>query len=208
MQITGGKVSFTRSVKPADYEKKEATVELSFNVSEGEGDAEAMLDHVAALAQGKALELVGLKKAEPKPEPKPEPLPVVVQSPVEPVKIATVRRRGPGSKVVEREPEPNISLTPEDRQPPAEPDPDGLDILDLPAPQEEAPVEITDKELTDKVARFVSTTHNPGAVKHLRNKYVKPPKGLRDIPAAMRADFLHDLDILLHDPETTVKEAS
>mgnify|MGYP001558846708 CR=1 FL=1 len=34
MQITNGKVSFTRSVKPADYEKKEATVELSFVIAE------------------------------------------------------------------------------------------------------------------------------------------------------------------------------
>lgn len=60
MQITNGKVSFTRSVKPADYEKKEATVELSFGIADGEDPAEVVA-RVGQLAQEKALQLVGLK---------------------------------------------------------------------------------------------------------------------------------------------------
>src|ERR1700693_2862410 len=61
-QITGGTIKFGRKTAPAQYENKEAVVELSFSLAEGEllGD---LLHEVAAQAQNKALEMVGLKVA-------------------------------------------------------------------------------------------------------------------------------------------------
>jgi hypothetical protein len=58
-QITGGTVNFGRTVQPAQYESKKADVTLTFVLAEGE-DMGEMLNHVA-LAQAKALEMVGLK---------------------------------------------------------------------------------------------------------------------------------------------------
>lgn len=61
MQITGGTVSFLRSVQPAQYETKKAEVILTFTLGEGEL-LEDKLDAVATLAQSKALEMVGAPK--------------------------------------------------------------------------------------------------------------------------------------------------
>lgn len=54
--ITGGRVSFTRTVQPAPYESKSATVELSFDTAE-------TLDQASTLAVAKALAMVGLRPA-------------------------------------------------------------------------------------------------------------------------------------------------
>jgi len=62
MQITGGKVTFGRSVQPAQYETKKAEVEITFTLAEGEALGDT-LNHAASVAQDKALEMVGLKKA-------------------------------------------------------------------------------------------------------------------------------------------------
>ena len=61
MQITGGKISYSRTVQPAQYESKKAEVELAFVLDDGEelGDAQ---DDVEALVKNKALEMVGVRK--------------------------------------------------------------------------------------------------------------------------------------------------
>jgi len=61
MHITGGRVVFSRSVQPAQFENKKAEVELTFTLHEGEelGDA---LDEVGRLVEHKALEMVGLNR--------------------------------------------------------------------------------------------------------------------------------------------------
>ena len=62
MQITGGRVVYSRTVQPVQFESKKAEVELSFVLAEGEklGDA---LDEVADLAKAQALGMVGLKSS-------------------------------------------------------------------------------------------------------------------------------------------------
>lgn len=62
MSITNIKVTFGRKVKPGDYESADAIVELSGVVEEGE-DAIVTLNHMAATAKAKALEMLGLKKS-------------------------------------------------------------------------------------------------------------------------------------------------
>jgi hypothetical protein len=59
MQITGGRVVYSRTVQPAQYESKKAEVELSFVLAEKEelGDA---LERVGVLVHKQVLEMVGL----------------------------------------------------------------------------------------------------------------------------------------------------
>jgi hypothetical protein len=60
MPVTGGKISFSRTVRPADFESKSSTVELSFVLDDGD-TLETVLSDLGKVAQAKALELVGLK---------------------------------------------------------------------------------------------------------------------------------------------------
>ena len=61
MQITGGRVVYSRTVQPAQFESKRGEVDLSFVLAEGEklGDA---LDEVCGVCQEQALAMVGLRK--------------------------------------------------------------------------------------------------------------------------------------------------
>jgi hypothetical protein len=60
MQIISGRVVFSRTVQPAQYESKKAEVELNFVLSEGE-EFDATLDIVADHAISTVLAMVGLK---------------------------------------------------------------------------------------------------------------------------------------------------
>lgn len=61
MQIMGGKVTYARTVQPAQYESKKAEVEISFTLSDGEemGDS---LDRAGNWAMTKCHEMVGITK--------------------------------------------------------------------------------------------------------------------------------------------------
>ena len=60
MQITSGRVLYSRVVQATQFEPKKAEVELSFSLAEGEVLADA-LDEVGRIVQEKALALVGLR---------------------------------------------------------------------------------------------------------------------------------------------------
>ena len=60
VQVTGGRVVYSRTVQPASYESKKAEVELSFVLDDGE-KLEKALKETAELVKREALELVGLK---------------------------------------------------------------------------------------------------------------------------------------------------
>ena len=195
-QITGGKVTFRRNVQPAQYEGREAIVEIGFAVDEGATDAaaEAIVSHAGVLAKSKALELVASDK---------------VTAPVTPVSgKADAAKPKPRTKAdLEKEakakggaapedtglelPEdkPQISTSPEDRKP-AEPDPD----LDLPADGAEAQP-ITDKELLDAVTKKNAAISKPKEIKALRAKFTQG-QSVKDIPADKRAEFLKELEAL------------
>jgi hypothetical protein len=60
VQITQGKVIYSRTIQPAQYESKKAEVELTFVLAEGE-DLGNALDETAEIVKAKALEMVGIK---------------------------------------------------------------------------------------------------------------------------------------------------
>lgn len=59
MTITNGTVSFTRMLKPADYEKKEVSVSLSFGVEDG-ADPDKVVAFVGAMARDHVLRMLHL----------------------------------------------------------------------------------------------------------------------------------------------------
>ena len=72
-QVTGGKVTYTRRVQAAQFEPKEATVELAFAFSEGEKGFEDFLDQVASSAIIKVHTMIGVAPP-PATKPKSDPL--------------------------------------------------------------------------------------------------------------------------------------
>lgn len=61
--ITGGKVVFSRTVQPADYESKKAEIELTFTVGEDEDHLEAAAS-VMVDAQNIVLVAVGKRSSD------------------------------------------------------------------------------------------------------------------------------------------------
>jgi hypothetical protein len=202
VQITAGKVIFARSVQPAQYETKKAEVELSFSLAEGE-ELGAWLDDVAAKAQAKALEMVGLKPAQ---EAKPA---ATKKAEVKPptddekqkAKEAFAAKQRVGEDIA-------AAKTLAEKSNTAKTAIDGLDIASLqpgsPAPSldpdadllADVPKEVTDQDLVAAVTRKNQELKDPKKIHALRETFVKLPKGLRDIPAADRPRFLAELEAL------------
>ena len=63
VQITQGRVVYSRTIQPAQYESKKGECELTFVLAEGE-DLGNALDECAELVKAKALEMVGVKVVE------------------------------------------------------------------------------------------------------------------------------------------------
>lgn len=61
MKVTSGRVSFSRKVQPADFESKGATVELAFEVEDGD-DVEDVLLELGPVARRHVLRLISGKK--------------------------------------------------------------------------------------------------------------------------------------------------
>lgn len=207
-QITGGKVNFARSVQPAQYETKKAEVELSFTFAENEPLGE-FLDTVANLAQDKALEMVGLKKsAEAKPASAkatkakpPSDAELLDASEKQKAKEAYAAKQRVGEDLEAAKAKAEAANTA--KQP-------ALDDLSLPVaetktdpdadllgPEQRDTYEvISDEELLGAVTRKNQEIKNPKAIHAIREKYVKLPKGLRDIEQKDRPAFLKELNAL------------
>jgi hypothetical protein len=209
MQITGGRVSFGRSVQPAQYEGRKAEVELTFALEEGttEAAAKAALDHVAAMAKAKALEIVKDDKATAKAAA--EAPPVTPKATTEPktapkgktkadleaeqnAKLAASGGKATvaGDDLVEEKP---AISTGGERKDPAQADPDGLDDGAAPAAKV-----YSDKDLTDTASKVNAIIKNPQAIKDVRAKYTDTPTAaIATIPQEKRAGFVADLEALL-----------
>lgn len=205
--IIGGKISYSRTVRPADFESKNALVELSF-----EGDpSDADLDGILNRASTHVHATLGLKPraTEPmaeKPRTSKKPPTTVSVSAEEVAARVASNKADAAAEVVD---EPQIRKSPENRVDPAakaempdipaaldrtKPEPaDSLDdILGL-----ETPKEISDADLTSEVTKKNAAIKNPIAIKGLVKKFAgDPPKGLRDVPQDKRADFLVELKAL------------
>ena len=63
IDITGGKISFSRTVKVADYEPKAAAAELTFNVPEGEAFTHTEIDTLFDQARSTVYRALGIAPA-------------------------------------------------------------------------------------------------------------------------------------------------
>ena len=183
--ITGGRVVYGRTVQPAQYESKKAEVELTFGVEEG-GDLGGFLDETAALAMAKAHEMVGMKSEAKKPAPKAPPQTATATAPQGQKEAAAAKmnakdKAAPKDEIDLGDTKPAIS-TGEERI-----DPDGLDL---------GPAPLTDKDLLEVVSAKMREINNPKAIKDVREKYVKVPMGIKDIPQDKRAAFIADVKAL------------
>ncbi len=204
-QITGGTVKFGRKTAPAQYENKEAVVELTFSLAEGE-ELGTFLDAVGAQAQAKALELVGLQSAvkiteigqrtikgyEEAEKAKVEyAAKLAIEKDLEDKEKQAAKARAERCNTVKAVDD--LGGIPEtlDRRPKKEKaDPDA-GLLDL-----EASKEISDQELLAAVTRKNHEIKDPKKIFAVRDQFVKIPKGLRDIEQKDRPAFIAALEAL------------
>lgn len=208
-QITGGSVTFGRTVQPAQYESKKSEVTITFAVAEDDKpeDALAILGRVKELAQTTALEMVGLKPkaaepvaAAPKEADKsaPDPLANVVDE------DRPGARRGRKPKLAE-DPLAAAEKTAEADNEAAEATAHKEAMAKANANVADAdadllgggpPQPVSDKELMDAVTKKMDQIKNGPAIKAVREKFVASPHGIRDIPQDKRREFLEELSKL------------
>lgn len=215
--ITGGSVTFGRTVQPAQYESKKAEVTITFAIPEDDSPDkyQFILDGAASMAQSKALELLGLKQIDAR---------VAAADATAPRKDATMAslpeklderpgsKRGPKSKAekevaaaaeavkaaavpagddllgdVQRDKAAETANEGKEAAAAAQADKDD-DLLGASAPQP-----ITDKDLMDAVTKKMTETNNPKGIKDVRALFVQSPLGIKDIPQDKRAAFLEKL---------------
>lgn len=188
-QITGGKVSYGRTAKVAEYESKRADVELVFAVGDGESHEE-ILDKVLILAQCKVLTLLGLPAEQlPTRTVVTEVVPAI-SAPAEP----KATRRGRPPKAVEDAPaistgEERVNHEEVKADPPIVP---GIDDFET-----DGPAKITDADLSNALNRKNNEIKNGPKIRELVARFAGPqPKSARDIPQERRAEFLIELKAL------------
>lgn len=200
MQITGGKVTYLRSVQPAQYESKKCEVEISFTLGEGEVLGN-QLDIAAKAAVDKVHEVVGLKAAMGAPK--------VATAPKNPTPPPADPKADAAANMTAREQKAHAQANKGPKTPPStgaaistggerKPSDDGLDF-DLVPSTVEAPASapITDKDLTAAVnkkhgelAKVLKDAAAPKVRACIADFAGALPKQLRDIPADKRAEFL------------------
>lgn len=196
INITNGIVKFKRNIKTGDYEGKDASVELTFSVPEGE-NAGDHIAYVAILAENHVNAALGLAQ--------PDKKVTVASNPTTaaPAKTeaapASKPTRATGSKAkaapAKKEKDP-AALEESDEEEVEESTGNTLD--DLLGLNETAAVEITDKALNDAVQKAQDTVKNAPAIRKLLNECgVKTPGGrLIDLEQNKRQDFMDKLKLI------------
>lgn len=195
MNITNGTVTYSRTVKPADYEGKTGTVELSFVLEDGD-DAEKVLATVGNMAKARALALVDIQPktaattATAEKQPTKEAAAAAINAEDEAKKAAAAKAKADKAAAAKAAKEAEAAKTKEA---------DDLTTFDedaAPAP------EITDKALTEAMtAKMLKLKEKHGGaapvkIKELIAKFVEPPKKSADIPQNARPEFLKKLEAL------------
>lgn len=224
MQIMGGKVTYARTVQPAQYESKKAEVEISFTLSDGEemGDS---LDRAGNWAMQKCHEMVGITKTVPVTATA-EKLAEKVEAIAEGVKAAAETQKetkGKGKTQAEKDAAKAEAAAKMNGKKAAAPLPDPEDLPNEPTqaissgdervgPEDNdtsfldepsTPArEIKDTELYEaagKKNKELMPKHagaSPAMIKALVQKFVPLPKQLKDIPQDQRTRFLEQLAAL------------
>lgn len=189
IQITNGVVKYERNIKTADFEGKKASVELSFNVPDGE-EAGEHIAYVTILAENHVHAALGLDKTKSQVTPtaaapaKTEAAPATKPAPAAKGKAKVAKKAVDPASVEEEEPEDDSSNSG-----------DGLDDL---FGLNEALAEITDKALNDAVQKQQDAVKNAPAIRKLLNEFgIKTPPGrLIDLEQSKRADFIAKLQLI------------
>jgi anti-sigma28 factor (negative regulator of flagellin synthesis) len=189
--ISGGEVTYGRTMKTGDYENKRVDVKLTFGVDDGE-DVEAILTKVSITAVRKAHEMLGI------------PAPAAATAAVASKSAATAKAGKEAAAAVTKvektqTPTPAAAETVVDEKKVAveqaaistgaeRVDPAQVaDELDEVAP-------ITDAQLADAAKQKNATLKDPVRIKALRDKYAgKTPSILSEIPKDKRQAFLDEL---------------
>lgn len=217
-QITGGRVTYGRTVQPAQYESKKMEAELTFAISEGDGFEETFA-HAAFLAIDKVHEVLGLAR------PKAPEKPTTAKQSVEEIKAAlkteAIAQLHNGQEVKTATVTTKADLEAAakkkangPKKPPAV-DPAAIDVVTEQGQLEPAKVPtkdadpaamddvltgeaapITDVDLTGAITRKNAVLKNPVAIRQLIGKYVAPPKQAREIAPEHRTKFLEELAAL------------
>ena len=204
MPITGGSVTYGRTVQPAQYESKKAEVTITFAVEDSASDeaVEAIKSKAATMAQSTALELVGMtaeakpattrRTAAAKTAETPDTSKADAQKAAAAAKLNAAVKCIASSKA-------NISTGEERKDPAQATDPDGLDDDLLGEPeattQPTGAKEYSDKDLTDTVSRVNGVIKDPGKIKAVRSKYTTG--AIATIAKDKRAAFVAEIEALL-----------
>jgi hypothetical protein len=182
--ISGGEVTYGRTMKTGDYENKRVDVKLTFGVDDGE-DVEAILTKVSITAVRKAHEMLGI------------PAPAAATAAVAPKSAATTKAGKEAAaavtKVEKVQTKPDAAEVVEDK--PAISTGDArVDPAQMPDELDDASVDITDAQLADAAKQKNATLKDPVRIKALRDKYAgKTPSILSEIPKDKRQAFLDEL---------------
>lgn len=208
LHITGGRVTFGRTVKTGDYENKKAEYTLDFNFGEDDVSTEELIAMAGDIAMRRCHAVLGLKvpgdvpgTAIPKVEHKAPAAAEVMQAPAAPPADDAPKKKpgrpvGSGTKV---------KLTP----PPAEANPANAeiehvlgapaddDLLSMPADDVPAVKEISDKALMEAIVERNKDVANPPAIKKLAAEHgAQQGQQMTSIPQEKRAAFLAALKLV------------
>lgn len=207
-KITGGEVTYGRTVKTGDYENKRVDVKLTFTV-EDDADHSAILQAAAKEAHAKAHEMLGIKPAMIAAVDNMKAGAIIAAGAKEAAAAALNEadkaKRGPGRppkdkaetmppglKIVEAKAEPEKTVEEQI----------GEDLAEFNEDAAEAQPDITDTMLSTAMNRKVAELKPkhagaaPKLIKELINTFVEPPKKSTDIPKDKRALFLKKLEEL------------
>ena len=202
MQVTNGKVTFSRTIKPADYEGITSAIELSFLVEEGD-DVAAAVNSVAKMAQDQALERLGRRVAA-LPDTKTVTIdaPPPKKGPGRPPKVAADPATVSGNDA-------SAQASADARKAEYAAKENTADAASVVEAGDDAVLgadsvpEINDKTLTDAITRKNAAlqktigAESPKKIRALIAKYAGPsPKQSRDIPTSKRQDFIKELEAL------------
>ena len=190
--ISGGEVTYGRTMKTGDYENKRVDVKLTFGVDDGE-DVEAILTKVSITAVRKAHEMLGI------------PAPAAATAAVAPKSAATTKAGKEAAAAVTKvektqTPTPAAAETVVDEKKVAveqaaiSTGDARVDPAQMPDELDDASVDITDAQLADAAKQKNATLKDPVRIKALRDKYAgKTPSILSEIPKDKRQAFLDEL---------------
>ncbi len=196
LNITGGKVSYGRTVKTGDFENKRVDVELHFSVGEDEDSHEALMALAGQLAWKQCHEMLAMTKlpatiegqAQPALVASPAAQAVEARKPGRPPKVALVAPAAPvPAPVAHKAPELSLPSEPVKIAPSHDDDLLGLG-------GETAP--ITDADLTKAIQDRQAVVKNGTAIRTLIASFI--PKGqinsFKNIPADKRSEFVEALN--------------